>query len=182
MSPSFSNGEYWNPDTGTGRVLASALAELRRRYGLKDQPVVLYGYSAGGQCAALFAQSKELSVAAWGAHGCGVYPDGPVANKAPALLTCGFGDEDRMRITRSFAMRYREEGGLALLKPFAGGHELGDGALGVAREWIRAVMAGGESWIWGEDDTMRVKDRGDIEVESRNPLYTRRLSEMWQEL
>ena len=181
MSPSFSKGEYWNPDTGTGRVLAAAVAELRRRYGLKNQPLVLYGYSAGGQCAALFAQAKELSVAAWGAHGCGVYPEGPVANKAPALLTCGFGDEDRMRITRSFAMRYREEGGLALLKPFAGGHELGDGALGVAREWIRAVMAGGESWIWGEDDTMRIKDRDDIEVESRNPLYTRRLSEMWQE-
>ena len=181
ISPSFHGGEYWRPETGTGAALAKAVAELERRYGLKDRPVVLYGYSAGGQCAALFAQSKNLSVAAWGAHGCGVYPEGTVTNKAPALLTCGFGDEDRMRITRSFAMRYREEGGLALLKPFAGGHELGDGALGVAREWIRAVMAGGESWIWGEDDTMRIKDRDDIEVESRNPLYTRRLSEMWQE-
>ena len=43
-----------------------------------------------------------------------------------------------------------------------------------------AVLAGGESWIWGEDDTMCVKERDDIEPESRNPLYTRRLSELWQ--
>ena len=181
VSPSFSKGEYWNPDTGTGRVLASALAELRRRYGLKDQQVVLYGYSAGGQCAALFAQSKELSVAAWGAHGCGVYPDGPVANKAPALLTCGFGDEERMRISKGFAARYREAGGLLLLKPLRGGHELGDDAKSIAREWLMAVLAGGESWIWGEDDTMRITERDGIEVEFRNPLYTRRLAEMWRE-
>ena len=32
----------------------------------------------------------------------------------------------------------------------------------------------------GEDDTMLVKEQDDIEVENRNPLYTRRLSELWQ--
>ena len=180
VSPSFSKGEYWRPETGTGAKLAKAVAELRRRYGLKDQALVLYGYSAGGQCAALFAQSKELSVAAWGAHGCGVYPEGVLASKVPALVTCGCGDEDRLRISRSFAMRYREAGGVLLLKPLEGGHEHGDDARAIAREWLKAVLAGGESWIWGEDDTMLVKERDDIEPESRNPLYTRRLSELWQ--
>lgn len=180
VSPSFSKGEYWNPDTGTGKKLAAAVAELRKRYGLKASPLVLYGYSAGGQCAALFAQSKELSVAAWGAHGCGVYPVGAFAAKVPALVTCGLEDEERMRISRSFAMRYREAGGSLLLKPFDGGHELGDDAKAIAREWLMAVLAGGESWIWGEDDTLLVKEQDDIEPESRNPLYTRRLSELWQ--
>ena len=42
------------------------------------------------------------------------------------------------------------------------------------------VLAGEESLIWGEDDTMLVRERDDIEPESRNPLYTRRLSELWQ--
>ena len=85
-----------------------------------------------------------------------------------------------MRISRSFAMRYREAGGTLLLKPLSGGHELGDDARAIAREWLMAMLAGGESWIWGEDDTMLVKEQDDIEVESRNPLYTRRLSELWQ--
>ncbi len=180
VSPSFSKGEYWRPETGTGKKLGAAVAELRRRYGLKASSIVLYGYSAGGQCAALFAQSKELSVAAWGAHGCGVYPDGDLAAKVPALVTCGTGDEDRLRISRSFAMRYRGQGGSLLFKPLPGGHELGDDAKTIAREWLMAVLAGGESWIWGEDDTMLVKEQDDIEVENRNPLYTRRLAELWQ--
>ena len=180
ISPSFSKGEYWNPEAGSGRNLAAAVAELRKRYGLKDHALVLYGYSAGGQCAALFAQSKELSVSAWGAHGCGVYPDGDLAAKVPALVTCGFGDEDRLRISRSFAMRYRGLGGTLLFKPLSGGHELGDDARAIAREWLSAVLAGGESWIWGEDDTLLVKERDDIDVEVRNPLYTRRLTELWQ--
>ena len=60
-------------------------------------------------------------------------------------------------------------------------HELGEKALAIAREWMRAVLAGGESWIWGEDDTYKIVDKESIEVESRNPLYTNRLSELWRE-
>jgi hypothetical protein len=86
-----------------------------------------------------------------------------------------------MRISKGFAARYREAGGLLLLKPLRGGHELGDDAKSIAREWLMAVLAGGESWIWGEDDTMRITERDGIEVEFRNPLYTRRLAEMWRE-
>ena len=180
VSPSFSKGEYWNPETGTGKQLAAAVAELQKRYGLKASPLVLYGYSAGGQCAALFAQSKELSVAAWGVHGCGVYPEGVLAAKVPALVTCGLGDEDRLRISRSFTMCYREAGGTLLFKSLPGGHELGDDVKTIAREWLMAVLAGGDSWIWGEDDTLLVKEMDEIEIEVRNPLYTRRLAELWQ--
>lgn len=181
VSPSFSKGEYWRPETGTGRKLAAAIAEVRTRYGLKNLPIVLYGYSAGGQCAALFAQADGLSVAAWGAHGCGVFPDAPCGTSAAVLVTCGEGDEERMRICRHLACRYRENGGKLLFKPLPGGHELGDRALAIAREWIRAVVCGGESWIWGEDDTYRVVDRDAIEVEFRNPLYTDRLADLWRQ-
>lgn len=180
VSPSFSRGEYWNPSTGTGASLASAIAELEARYGLQRQPLVLYGYSAGGQCAALFAQAKEVSVAAWGVHGCGVFPDAFVAT-APALITCGEDDVDRMRIGRNFSCRYREGGGALLLKPLAGGHELSPAALALAREWIRAVLSGGESWIWGEDGTYKIAEKDAIDVEFRNPLYTAHLSELWRE-
>ncbi len=180
LSPSFREGEYWNPETGTGNQLAAALAELQKRYGLRKFPVVLYGYSAGGQCAALFSHYKGLSVAAWGAHGCGVFPVDVRAARMPALVTCGFGDEDRLRISRSFAMRYREAGRILLFKPLPGGHGLGEDAKAIAREWLMSILEGGESWIWGEDDTLLVREKEDIEQESRNPLYTRRLAELWQ--
>ena len=163
-APSFSKGEYWNPETGTGKKLAKAVVELRKRYGLKASSIVLYGYSAGGQCAALFAQSKELSVAAWGAHGCGVYPDGVVAAKVPALVTCGIGDEDRLRISRSFAMRYREKDFCSAMND----------DLGIETDEKPEDEK-------EKDDTYKIVDKESIEVESRNPLYTNRLSELWRE-
>ena len=107
-------------------------------------------------------------------------PNHAAAANVPALLTCGFGDEDRLRIGRAFAARYREAGGALLFKPLAGGHELGDEAKAIARAWLNAVLPGGESWIWGEDGTMQVKEHDDIDLECRNPLYTRRLAELWQ--
>ena len=180
VAPSFSRGEYWRPETGTGGGLAAAIAELEERYGVRKRSLVLYGYSAGGQCAALFAQAKELSVAAWGVHGCGVFPDA-FAVTVPALITCGEGDADRMRIGRNFSCRYREGGGVLLLKPLAGGHELSPPALALAREWIRAVLAGEEPCIWGEDGTYKITEKDAIDVEFRNPLHTARLSELWRE-
>jgi hypothetical protein len=77
-------------------------------------------------------------------------------------------------------MCYREAGGTLLFKSLPGGHELGDDVKTIAREWLMAVLAGGDSWIWGEDDTLLVKEMDEIEIEVRNPLYTRRLAELWQ--
>ena len=100
LSPSFSDGEYWRPESGTGETLAKAVGEVEGRCGLKRSKVFLYGYSAGGQCAALFAAHMKDRVAAWGAYACGVYPDVVPANGVPALVTCGVDDTDRLRISR----------------------------------------------------------------------------------
>ena len=43
------------------------------------------------------------------------------------------------------------------------------------------ALVGGESWIWGEDDTFKIAERDSIEAEFRNPLYTNRLAELWRE-
>lgn len=86
-----------------------------------------------------------------------------------------------MRISRNFACGYREKGGSLLLKPLPGGHELDETTLSIAREWLRAVLCGGESWIWGEDGTYKIAEKDAIDVEFRNPLYTTRLSELWRE-
>ena len=55
-------------------AILCALDSVRRRFRLGNLPVLMYGYSAGGQCAALFSAFMKGEVAAWGAHGCGVYP------------------------------------------------------------------------------------------------------------
>jgi len=182
LSPSFSGDDYWLPESGTGRVVCRAIDAVRRRYGLKPLPVVLYGYSAGGQCAALFADWMRDGVHAWGVHGCGVFPDGPPP-RVPALVTCGEDDAVRLCISRTFACRAREAGRAVLARTFYGvWHELDVKALDLARAWMRDVVAPNcRVVLWGEDDTWRVRPLHEIDPEYRNPLYSPELAKVWQQ-
>ena len=195
LAPSFDDGipfrPYWEPRSGTGRLLLRAVGEVERRFDLAPGRIVLYGYSAGGQCAALFASYLKGRVAAWGAHACGVFPEPPLVS-APALLTCGVGDVDRLCIGQTFACRYREAGGSLVWRTMEGGHELGASALGLARAFFGAsalglaraffgaVASGAPCAYWGEDGTWRVLERERIAPEYRSPLYTPALAELWR--
>ena len=179
VSPSFAKGEYWEPQSGSAAVVASAVDALRRKFSLRPLPVFLFGYSAGGQLAALLQDHSPSLVAAWGVYGCGVYPDAPRA-KAPGFVACGMDDADRLRISRDFAYRYRESGGLLMWKPVKAGHELNPVALNLAREFFAAVAAGAPCAMWGEDDTRQIKPCDRIDVEFRNPLYNSRIADLWR--
>lgn len=179
VAPSFSRGEYWIPSNGASDVLRRAVDALCRRHGVRPLPVFLFGYSAGGQLAALLQDSPPFPVAAWAVHGCGVFPEPPRAG-APALVTCGVGDVDRLRIGRTFACRYREAGGALVWRTMEGGHELGASALGLARAFFGAVASGAPCACWGEDGTWRVLERERIDPEYRSPLYTPALAELWR--
>ena len=181
VAPSFSVGEYWRPETGTGQTLRRAIDSIRRQLALEKRSVLMYGYSAGGQCAALFSAFMKGEVAAWGAHGCGVYPDADLAPQPPSLITCGEEDAERFSICRQFAYRRRESGGLVLLRIFDCGHELDPAALALARAWLSAFA--GESLpirAWGEDDTCRVLPVSRIDREFRNPLHTQEIERLWR--
>ena len=54
LSPSFNDNEYWQPEKWSGKVLKSAVKLLEKKFSLKPQKLLFYGYSAGGQCANLF--------------------------------------------------------------------------------------------------------------------------------
>lgn len=123
LSPSFRDRSYWEPEAWSGEALLKAIAELEKLYQLTPQKIYLYGYSAGGQCATLFANWLPERVSAWGAHACGVYPE-TIHTKAPALLTCGREDSVRFQLSQLFLYRYRENGGALLWKPLASGHDL----------------------------------------------------------
>ncbi len=181
LAPSFAGDDYWQPKSGTGRVVCRAVDVVRRRHGLKPRPAILYGYSAGGQCAALFADWMRGEVGAWGAHACGVFPNG-APPRIPALVTCGEDDVDRLRISRTFACGAREAGCPVLLRTFHGvGHGLEVDALDLVRLWIRDVSRPDCRVVsWGEDDTWRVRPLREIDAEYRNPLYSSELAEAWR--
>lgn len=193
LSPSFCEGAYWEPESGSGDILKRAVVQVCRLAGVPDDgaraELYLYGYSAGGQCANLFYAWMPGDVAAWGAHACGVYGNAakmkPETGKrlAPALITCGTEDTGRHVVSRQFAYTYREMGGALLWKPFAGiGHALNRDALALAETWFDALLSGGSVRFVGEDDTRRVfpaVEAEKIDVEFRNPVADETVRERW---
>jgi len=178
LSPSFKDCDYWEPQVWSGRHLQKAIRQLEKRYNLQPQKVYFYGYSAGGQCTALFYQWMPQKVAACGLHACGVYPEKIKIAKAPFLITCGTEDKERFQISRHFIYRYREHGGLLLWKYLPNsGHELSKEALELAKVWFDDLLSGKKVIAYGEDDTRQIKQR--IDTEFRNPLYSEKMQELW---
>ncbi|MBQ6471554.1 MAG: hypothetical protein IJJ33_06200 [Victivallales bacterium] len=183
LSPSFCGIDYWEPKSGTGQLLRHAIAFLERKYHIIPRPVYMYGYSAGGQCAAHFSAWMPEKTAAWGAHACGYYPDIPQAAQCrPALITCGMKDSLRFVISRQFVYGYRERGTEVLWKPGGGGHEMDRLSLELAKAWFDALLNGEPTGNFGEDDTKHVRQRPeDIQRMFRNPLANDRIKELWLE-
>ena len=179
VSPSFSKGEYWEMQSGSAEVVRAAVRQLRKKHSLSSRPVFLFGYSAGGQLVSLLQEHDPKFADAWAVYGCGVYPE-TARSRTPGLIACGIGDEDRLRISRDYAYRFREAGGLLVMKPVAGGHELSELALSLAREFFEAIDAGLAPVAWGEDDTLVIRPREAIDIEFRNPLYGAKMPELWQ--
>ena len=75
LSPSFKDRAYWEPEVWSGRLLQKAIRQLEKRYNLQSQKVYFYGYSAGGQCAALFYQWMPQKVAACAIHAAESIPE-----------------------------------------------------------------------------------------------------------
>ena len=179
LSPSFKDRDYWEPEKWSGKLLQKAIRQLEKRYNLQSQKVYFYGYSAGGQCTALFYQWMPDKVAACGIHACGVYPEKIKIAKAPFLITCGTEDKERFQISRHFIYCYRERGGLLLWKYLPNsGHELSKEALELAKVWFDDLLSGKKVIAYCEDDTRQIKQR--IDTEFRNPLYSDKMRELWQ--
>lgn len=179
LSPSFKDRAYWEPEVWSGRLLQKAIRQLEERYRLQPQKVYFYGYSAGGQCAALFYQWMAEKVAAVGIHACGVYPAEIRFSQAPFLITCGAADRERFQISRDFVCRYRECGGLLLWKYYPNaGHELSKEALDLAKVWFDDLLSGKKILDYGEDDTLQISRQ--IDAEFRNPLYSEKMRELWR--
>ena len=183
LSPSFHDRDYWEPEAWSGNALSNAVRELELKFALNPSKLFLYGYSAGAQCAALFQAYMSDRIGAWGAHACGVYPSTVANAAAPALISCGLNDAERIVISRHFIYRYREAGGSLLWKVYPGGHELNGEALAFAHAWFDAVLSGSAAPEIGEDDTLRTVPAAELEaidIEFRNPLLNAAVREGWR--
>ena len=178
ISPSFRDRNYWEPEAWSGRLLKRAIGILENRFKITPGKVYLYGYSAGGQCAALFSQWMPERVAAWGVHACGVFPEKITQRSGSALVTCGTEDRERFQISRDFVYRCRETGNGVVWKYFPDcGHELRPAALDIAKVWFDDLLAGRKVLCSAEDDTGKVD--GDVDIEFRNPLRSEKMKELW---
>lgn len=183
ISPSFKDGDYWEPEKWSGKTLKSAIKALEKKYKLSPQKLLFYGYSAGGQCANLFYSYMPESVEAWALNACGVYPCLPVKCGVPAFITCGLRDSDRVRISKAFICKYRENGGKAIWKEYNVGHELNEEALDFARQFFADILEKRKPIFVGEDETMRVLPIGkdsEIDKEFRNYMTSGELKKLWE--
>ncbi|MBN2641491.1 MAG: hypothetical protein JXR78_07555 [Victivallales bacterium] len=156
ISPWFKNDNYWEPEKWSGKALLEAVDTLRRRYKISDQAQLFYyGYSAGGQCAALFYTWRPELVAAWGAHACGVWfdPD-KTACTAPAVITCGRRDTGRCELSFNTVQRWRDRGAETVWRAYNSGHELNKEALKLAHAFFESQLNGDRSIKYiGDDQT-----------------------------
>lgn len=183
ISPSFTGNDYWEPQKWSGRLLKRAISRISEKYSLRNRKVFIYGYSAGGQCSALFYAWMPSEVEAWGLHACGVYPDIPVKNGVYAFATCGLEDSDRVRISKAFIYKYRENGGRMLWKEYKGGHELNPEALDFARQFFSDILERKPEMFVGEDDTgvlWPIEKSSEIDPEFRNYLASESMKKLWE--
>lgn len=188
LSPSFKDDEYWEPEKWSGKALFQAVSELEKRYGLKPSKLFYYGYSAGGQCVALFYNYSPEKVQAWALHASGIYFDARNWKKAfaPGLITCGIDDYERYRISRNFIFHFRESGGRVIWIPYRNeDHCLTQNALDAAKYFFGDQLTQKEIFCIGEDDTCQTfpADKKSVEnvlEEYRNYLTSERLMELWR--
>ncbi len=183
LSPSFKDKDYWEPEKWSGKALMSAVKRLEEKHKLKPRKLLFYGYSAGGQCSNLFYNFMPERVEAWGLHACGVYPNTPVKNGIPALITCGVNDSERIAISLSFIYKYRENGGRLVWKTYKAEHELNKEALEFARQFFADILEKKSANFVGEDDTGRIlptKKSSQIDLEFRNYLSSDELRKLWE--
>ena len=122
-------------------------------------------------------------VEAWGLHACGVYPEMPVRNGVQLFITCGLQDSDRVRISKAFIYKYRENRGKLIWKEYTDGHELNQEALQFAKQFFSDILEKREALYVGEDETgvvFPISKAKEIDIEFRNYITSEDLKKLWE--
>ena len=118
-----------------------------------------------------------------GLHACGVYPEMPLKDGVQSFITCGLQDSDRVRISKAFIYKYRENGGKLIWKEYTGGHELNIEALQFARQFFSDILEKRKALYVGEDETgavIPISKAKEIDIEFRNYITSENLKKLWE--
>ena len=102
----FKNRLCWKVKEGYGQVVLDALEQLKKKYRVSTDQLLVYGSSRGGQFSNFFTTWKPEMVTAWVSNVPGVLdePNDRLKN-IPGLLTAGEGDDGRYQL----GMRWMEK-------------------------------------------------------------------------
>ena len=112
-----------------------------------------------------------------------MYPQKAIKNGVFAFITCGLGDVNRVRISKTFIYKYRENNGRVIWKTYNNGHELNKEALQFARQFFNDVLEKRKPQFVGEDETDRIlpiTKASEVDVEFRNYLTSFELKKLWE--
>ena len=183
---------YYYPEQGSGKVMEEAIAEAGKRYGVRTDKVLMFGFSAGAHFAHRFANWKPERVGAFVAYSAGWWSD-PVkgVRAVPGLIMCG--EEDpRYEASYGFFKKGQAMGCPWVWKSFEGtGHVLSDPVRDMAEVFLEHYAAGlfgkmgkqaGEV-IYGDVQSFRTTGvKEEVGEEVRIVLPSREVAEEWEEV
>lgn len=158
VAASFKDDDYWRTENGSSQAIAEMIKRLSHQYKVKKK-ILMYGYSAGAQLTASFALEFPHMIHAWALHANGVwwsrYED-KVSELPQGFASCGVRDEARFTLSQGAIQNARERGAKIVFSPLRGGHELSPLALQLAEAYFEAILAGGEDYYAGDDQTLQI--------------------------
>ena len=181
---------YYYPEQGSGAQVEQALAEVRRKTGVKTDKILIFGFSAGAHFAHRFALWKPERVRVFVAYSAAWWSDPKATLRdVPGLIMCGETDE-RYEATRTFM-----EKALALHLPFvwrsykSTSHELTPAVRAMAEVFLahyslepRPGKLDKKTVLYGDIQTYRVvsaADKESIPAEVRVELPSQEVADIW---
>lgn len=181
---------YYYPEQGSGKVMEAAIAQAGKRYGVRTDKVLMFGFSAGAHFTHRFAIWKPERVGALVAYSAGWWgePDAGV-KPVPALIMCGE-DDPRYGASYGFFKKGQALGCPWVWKSFEGtGHVLTDPVRDMAEVFLEHYAKGlveGEvnaKVVYGDVQTFRATEvKEDVADEVRIVLPSREVAEVWEEV
>lgn len=183
---------YYYPEQGSGKVMEAAIAEAGKRYGVRNDKVLMFGFSAGAHFAHRFAIWKPERVGAFVAYSAGWWSDPDQGVKAvPGLIMCGE-DDPRYGASYGFFKKGQDLGCPWVWKSFEGtGHVLTDPVREMAEVFLEHYAAGlfgkmgkqaGEV-IYGDVQSFQTTGvKEEVGEEVRIVLPSREVAEVWNEV
>lgn len=172
---------YYYPAKGSGELLVSTLRKALR----KDYPLLFFGFSAGAQFTARFAEWNPTKVIAWCAYAAGSW-DKPseLKNAPPGIVACGE-DDGRYGAALGYFLQGRAVGRRWTWVSLADtGHQMNAKLDDFVRAFFRQAIHSPSVPEWRDVDlkTMLTDDEASKQPTLACWLPSHEIAQAWQEI